>query len=252
MIDVHCHILPGTDDGPKTCDEALALGEQLIAQGVTTVIATPHHLHLQFPECPEEKLAALREALQQEFAGRLRVCPGAEVRLVPEVKHLLHRSDLFLNGSRYLLVEFPHDFVPHGIEHLVFELTSRNVVPLIAHPERNRQFRERPERLAELIRLGCYTQSDAPSIVGDYGRRVKKTVLTWIERGLVHIIASDAHGVTVRPAKLDQAVAEVEKTFGTDVARALFRDNPQAVIDDCEIPFTFEVTLARSLVRSFV
>lgn len=252
MIDLHCHILPGIDDGPKTWDEAIALGERLIAQGVTTAIATPHHLHPQFPECLEQKRESLRQALEQEFAGRLRVCPGAEVQLVPEVKHLLHRRDLFLNGSRYLLVEFPHGFVPHGIEHLVFELTSRGVVPLIAHPERNRQFREQPERLAELIRLGCYSQSDAPSVVGDYGRRVKRTVLAWIERGLVHIIASDAHGVTVRPAKLDQAVAEVKKTFGTDVARALFRDNPQAVIDDREIPFTFEVTLVRSFMRSFV
>ena len=252
MIDLHCHILPGIDDGPKTWDEAIALGEQLISQGVTTVIATPHHLHLQFPECLEEKRWTLREALQQEFGERLRICLGAEVPFVPEVKHLLHRRDLFLNGSRYLLVEFPQDFVPHGIEHLVFELTSRGVVPLIAHPERNRQFREQPERLAELVRLGCYTQSDAPSVLGDYGRRVKKTVLAWIEWGLVHIIASDAHGLTFRPAKLDQAVAEVKKTFGTDVARALFRDNPQSIIDDCEIPFTFEVTPVRSFMRSFV
>lgn len=249
MIDLHCHILPGLDDGPKTLDEALLLGERLIAQGVTTVVATPHRLHLQFPECPMEKVTALRETLQQRLDGRLRLCAGAEVRLVPELKELLHRRDLFLNGSRYLLLEFPHDVVPHGIEHLVFNLTSRGVIPIIAHPERNRAFIEQPERLAELIRLGCYAQCDAPSLVGDYGRRIKKTVLAWIGQGLVQIIASDAHGVKARPPKLDLAVAEVEKTYGTDIARALVRDNPQAVVDDDEIPFILELTAARSFVR---
>jgi protein-tyrosine phosphatase len=249
MIDLHCHILPGIDDGPKTLADAHALGERLLAEGVTTVVATPHRLHLRFPDPPVETLRTLLERLRQDLGGRLRLCPGAEVRLVPEVTHLLDHRDLFLNGSRYLLVEFPHDFLPPRIEYLVFDLTSRGVIPLIAHPERNRAFIEHPERLAELIRLGCYAQSDAPSFVGDYGRRIKKTVLQWIERGLVHILASDAHGATARPPKLAQAIAHIEKTFGSDVARALVWDNPLAVIDDREIPFVFEVPVVKSFMR---
>jgi protein-tyrosine phosphatase len=265
MIDLHCHILPGVDDGPKTLDESLTLCELLINEGVTTVVTTPHLFHLRFEDPTSEKVNQLVKTLNRELGGRLQVVAGAEVRLVPEVVEEIDQSSavtgrnptptdngrrttdhcLFLNGSHYILVEFPHDLVPYGIENLIFELTSRGVKPIIAHPERTRVFTDQPERLAELIRLGAYGQVDAPFLAGDHGSKSKKTALRWISQGYVHFVASDAHSCHRRPPRLQKAFAEVQKEYGLDVARSLFVENPKAVVNDEEVALLFELELAR-------
>jgi len=288
MIDLHCHILPGIDDGPKTLDEALSLCELLLSEGVEIAVTTPHFFHHRFPNPTGERINSLLEAVKQGLSGRLRIASGAEVMVVPELKEVASRSSLvaketivrhpsrvasekaltrdpsssqrpeahdrilFLNSSHYMLVEFPYNFVPHGVENLFFELMLSGVKLFIAHPERNEVLATQPEKLAELVRLGCYSQVDAPSVAGDTGNHIKKTVLRWIGIGLVHCVASDAHNCNVRPPRLQRAYAEVQKAYGEDVAHALFIENPRAVLNDQELPFVPELSLVRESKRELM
>jgi len=239
MIDIHCHILPEIDDGARTLEESIALGELLIREGVTTVVATPHVFDSRYPTPSSDQIISRLTQVREELRGRLNVVCGAEVRLVPEVTTVLDRKEIFINMSRHMLIEFPSGLMPHGIENLLFELTASGVWPIIAHPERNRGFLADPERLSAFVGLGCYAQLDAPCLLKK--GEVRRVALRWIDAGLIHVVASDAHRCHWRPPRLADAYREVENACGAEVARALFVDNPQAVVDGRPLPFAPEV-----------
>ncbi|MBI3952215.1 MAG: protein tyrosine phosphatase [Acidobacteria bacterium] len=239
MIDIHCHILPSIDDGARTLEESLALAELLINEGVTTVVATPHVFDLRFPTPTRDQILDRLTQVQEGLAGRLNVVCGAEVRLVPEVVAVLDRKEIFINTSPYMLVEFPSGLIPHGIEHLLFELTSSGVRPIIAHPERNSGFLSDSARLSAFVAMGCYAQLDAPCLLRK--NETRRVALRWIETGLIHFVASDSHRCQWRPPQLAEARLEVEKECGADVTRALFVENPQAAVEGEPLPFAPEV-----------
>jgi protein-tyrosine phosphatase len=247
MIDIHCHILPELDDGARTLEESLALAELLIREGVTTVVATPHIFDLRYPTPTSEQIRDRLTQVRSQLDSRVQVVCGAEVRLVPEVTTVLHRPDLFINMGPYMLIEFPSGLIPHGIERLLFELTSSGVRPIIAHPERNRGFLANADRLGAFIGMGCYAQLDAPCLLKK--DEIRRIALRWIEAGLIHVVASDSHRCHWRPPQLAGSYLEVEKHCGADVARALFVDNPQAVVEGEPLPFAPEI---RSLNKSVV
>jgi protein-tyrosine phosphatase len=239
MIDIHCHILPDIDDGARTLEESVALGELLIREGVTTVVATPHVFDLRYPTPSRDQILSRLAQVKEVLAGRLNVVCGAEVRIVPEALTVLDRKEIFINAGQYMLIEFPSGLIAHGIENLLFELTSSGVRPIIAHPERHRGFLSDSERLNSFVDMGCYAQLDAPCLLKkDEARRV---AWRWLEAGLIHFVASDSHRCDWRSPQLAEPYREVEKQFGTDVARSLFVDNPQAVVDGEPLPFTPDI-----------
>jgi len=156
------------------------------------------------------------------------------------VTTILERKELFINRKRYLLVEMPGGMIPPGIERLVFDLMSSGVRLIIAHPERSRRFLDNSKRLREFIRMGCYAHVDAPSLLNKKSS-ARKMSLRWIEAGLIHFVASDAHRPDWRPPRLAAAYAQVEQECGTQVARALFVENPRAILQGEDIPFAPEL-----------
>lgn len=244
MIDVHCHLLPGVDDGPKTWEEALALGLRLAEEGITLAVTTPHVFWGRYPNPEPERIREGVAQLNRALAGRLRVLSGAEVRIVPELRAWAERVTrsaadgdraLLLNGASYVLLEFPPEVIPPGIEQLLFELLTAGVRPILAHPERNAALRYRPERLRRFVEQGCGIQVDAPSLLGDHGREVQRVAAHWIEAGWVHVVASDAHGLRVRPPKLRRAWEDVARTYGEAIARTLFIENPKAIVEGADL-----------------
>ena len=242
FVDVHCHLLPAIDDGPADWPQSLALAAMLHAEGVCTVIATPHQLGRYEANTPARIRQLVAEA-QRRFhdAGiPLTVLPGADVRVTDDLVDRLRRGEVQTLGSanRYLLLELPHDLaLPLG--RLIYQLESEGVGSILSHPERNLALQAGPDRLRPWVAQGCLVQVTAGSIVGRFGPEARHVCRRLIQDDLVHLVASDAHDVSARPPLLQEAFAVVQRWAGSSVAENLFCVNPAAVAagDDVHVPF---------------
>lgn len=202
MIDIHNHILIDVDDGPKTKEDAIALLKQANDEGVTEIIATPHHLSPTFDNAYEnvqQKLNQLSELQETKDLG-IKLYPGQEIRISDQVLPQLRKGEAIgLNHSRYLLIEFPSRGVPHYANRLFFELQSEGYIPIIAHPERNKEISQNLDVLYNLINQGALAQLTSSSLQGIQGKKIQKISIQMIENNLGHFIASDAHHESQRP-----------------------------------------------------
>ena len=241
MIDIHCHILPGLDDGAESLEIAVAMAEMAIADGITHVIGTPH-AHPDFPFEPE-KIRERRDELQMMFEGRLVLATGCDFHLSYENLEDIRREPtrFTLNQKNYLLVEFADYSIPPSLDQALHNLQLAGLTPIVTHPERNPLIRAQPERLFKWLRQGCYAQVTAQSLLGKFGRSAQATSQEWLAAGGVHFIASDAHNVTSRPLRLKEAFDWVANTHGEGVAQALLVKNPMAAFDGEALPFVPEI-----------
>ena len=232
MIDIHCHILPGIDDGAKDMVEALALINLAVEDGVTRIVVTPH-LHFgrfnNYLPVIESSFLALQEEVNKAKV-QVELAYAAEVRLDSEILSLLASKELPVygryNNQQYMLLEFPHSHIPAGSELLVKHLLKQNITPVIAHPERNRDLLKSPDKIKPFVRLGCWFQVTASSITGHFGEDCKTLALSYIEQGFIQIVASDAHNLKRRPPVLSEARSKVTALFREEKAQQLFYDNP--------------------------
>jgi protein-tyrosine phosphatase len=231
MVDVHCHILPGLDDGPKTIEDSLAMAEDAIQDGITHVIATPHSSSSYAFDF--QKVRAARDKLQERLEGRLVLATGCDFHLDHENLTRLKKdpAPYCLNQKDYLLVEFNEFSIPPAVDQTLHELQLMGLRPIITHPERNGILRAQPERLAGWVRLGCYVQITAGSLNGVFGPGAREDAWTWIGQGLVHIVSSDGHNTARRPMKLRFAFDTVAEEHGRSLAEALLVANPMAVFN---------------------
>ena len=217
MIDIHTHILPGVDDGAQHLQESLELARAAVAEGITGVIATPHHRNGRYLNEAENVTASvllLQEALREENIP-LQVKTGQEIRVYPELLDDLAAGKLLtLGDSPYLLLEFPAASVPNYAQELVFELTLQGKIPVIAHPERNAELARQPDQLKKMTDMGAYGQVTSHSLNGKFGRSIQKTALRMLHRNLVHLVSSDAHHLQNRSFSLQEAYRQVEKEVG--------------------------------------
>ncbi len=229
MIDIHTHILPGLDDGPGTLEESLEMAEAFVAAGFTAVVATPHVIPGVFENSSQEILEsvqALRKALEAEKIP-LEVYPGAEYHIRPDLPQDLAEGNLVTLGDtgKYLLVELPVQELPPYTEQVLFQILLSGVTPVLAHPERNEFFATHPQALAELVQKGVLVQVTAGCLTGLFGPLAKKASHRYLKEGIVHFIASDAHG----PGRRLEAAARTAELLGVR-ADDLLHTAPSAVI----------------------
>lgn len=242
MVDVHCHILSGMDDGARSFEDSLAMAEAAIADGITHVVATPH--------CNDEyrfDFSAVQQAaarLQEELGDRLLLATGCDFHLSRDNIAALKKGPaaFCIHQKDYLLVEFNDFAIPPAMDQTLYEIQLAGIRPIITHPERNAILRAQPQRLEQWIRNGCYGQVTGGSLTGVFGANALRTARSWIAGGLVHIVASDAHNMTSRPHKLRAAYGVVEREFGRPRAEALFVENPLAVFEGRALPHVPEIT----------
>ena len=241
MVDLHCHILPGLDDGPKSIEESLLMAESAMADGITHVVATPH-ANSTFP-FDYARVRKRHAALQALVGERLTLATGCDFHLNPENLEALKQnaSPFCVNQKSYLLVEFNEISIPPAMDQTLHELQLTGLRPVITHPERNTLLRAQPERLAKWVRQGCYAQVTAGSLTGVFGPGAQEDALAWIGIGLIHFVSSDAHNTKGRPLKLRPAYDLSCKKFGEDKARALFVENPLAAFEGRSLPHIPEV-----------
>ncbi len=236
MIDLHSHILPGLDDGSETFEAALELARSAIADGITCVAATPH-VRDDYPTEPgqmEELVASLRAGLREQ-AIALELLTGGEIALdfLPQLDDAALRRFGLGGNPRCLLLEMPYSGWPLGLEQTVFDLQLRGFAIVLAHPERNDEVQERPERLERLVEMGTLVQLTAASIDGRLGPPPQKTGIRLLQLGLAHLLASDAHAPTVRQVGMSAAA----KQIGDEALAAwLTQDMPAAIVAAGEFP----------------
>ncbi|MEQ6996720.1 CpsB/CapC family capsule biosynthesis tyrosine phosphatase [Enterococcus casseliflavus] len=220
MIDLHCHILPGIDDGAEDINASIAMAEKAISQGITHILCTPHHNNGKYCN-PKLNVISLVSSLQSELDKRqlpLTVLEGQEVRITGDLIEDIQQDNVLFTDldDTYILIEFPTMEVPTYTERLFFELLQMGKIPVIVHPERNAHFRKDPNHLIPFLDMGCLAQLTAPSYVGTFGKDIQHTAKQMVAHNLVQMVASDAHGVKKRTFYMKESYAQIAKDFGAD------------------------------------
>ncbi|WP_417778254.1 tyrosine-protein phosphatase [Stutzerimonas xanthomarina] len=232
MIDLHNHLLPGIDDGAPDLDTALALARMAVDEGITHLVCTPHIHPGRYDNTP----ASIAAAKAQFIAGLqrakipLQVASAAEVRFGMELMVGITQGVIpFLGewqGKQVLLLEFPHGEIPFGAERLTSWLIQRNIIPMIAHPERNKGLLRTPSKLKPFLEQGCLLQVTASSVAGGFGPAAEQLAHMLLEEGVVTILATDAHNQQHRPPKLIDGMQHAARLIGETKAEALVKLNP--------------------------
>ncbi len=238
MIDLHCHLLPGIDDGPKTQEEALEMARLASKNGIKQAIVTPHII----PGRYDNNLASITTAFTNfneavvEAGIPLQLGMAAEVRLDPVIKAMVDSNTLpflgKLDGFQLLLLEFPHGNIPTGSIEMIQWLIKQKIKPVIAHPERNRAVIRDFEKIVPFIEAGCLLQITAGSLVGVFGNEPKKSAERLLERGWVSVIASDAHNRQTRTPDIEPGRVEAAKIVGEAESWVMVKDRPLEITEE--------------------
>lgn len=235
MIDLHSHLLPGIDDGARSMDEALQLARVAVDDGITHITFTPH-IHPGRFDNNVSTIQPVFEAFKQALKDAsvpLSVAMSGEVRLSAEVLMLVAQNQIpFLGtweGKNVMLLELPHSHIPPGSDKLVKWLLDRNIIPMIAHPERNKDIIRDLEAVTPFVELGCLFQVTAMSMAGGFGVASAQRAMEMLEKGWITVLATDAHNLEHRPPVLSEGYAVAKAVVGEAAAKALVLDNPRMI-----------------------
>jgi protein-tyrosine phosphatase len=232
MVDIHHHLLPGLDDGPKDLDTSVAMAKLAAAEGITHIVCTPH------ANATYEYDPAVNAARTEELRKRL-AAEGVDIKLgsgcdfhmsfdnVSRAK--VDAARFSINGLGYLLVEVPDYGLPPGLTETFYELQLAGLTPILTHPERNPTLQNEPARMAEWLRGGMLIQVTADSLTRHKGKKAERMAFELLEKRWVHFLATDAHNTTSRPPRMREAHDLVATKFSASYAHALCLTNPLAV-----------------------
>jgi len=238
MLDLHCHLLPGIDDGPKTMEQSVALARHAVKHGITHAVLTPHIQPGTYNNTVRSIAGAglaFRVALGL-FSIPLKVALAAEVRICPELMKMAEQRDFYkvcigeMGDEHILLLEFPHSHIPPGSEQLIESLMNNKIKPIIAHPERNKAMHRNPERLESFVSMGCLVQLTASSVSGKFGQSSRQCASYFLQQGWVNVLASDAHNLCFRSPELLEGVQAAARLIGDEAAHALVNENAFAIL----------------------
>ena len=238
MIDIHTHILPEVDDGPKSWDVSVEMCRMAAADGITHIVATPHsndRYHFD-----HDYLSGCVERLQDQVGPTPVLSLGCDFHLsYDNLQSVLAEPHRYtIAGASYLLVELSDYSVPAQIGDCFSKLGDRGVTAVITHPERNAILRQRPQRVIEFVELGCAVQITANSLTGFWGQRVSRLATWLLEHEAVHAIASDAHDTKHRTPILSTARDLATQICGKDIAHSLVEENPRAMLTGQPWPYS--------------
>lgn len=233
MIDIHSHILPGVDDGAKTLEDALSMLRMAVANGITTQVLTSHIQTGRYDNSPTSLRKSFSDFVDvvNNHKIPIRLLLSAEVRIEPELLSLLEQDDFpwlgMWDDKRAFLLEMPHNHLPVGSLNLVKHLIEHDIMPVIVHPERNRECQQNINKLVPLIDAGCKIQITAGSLTSNFGHKAKDTAVQLLKAGMVMFLATDSHSPSYRPPDLMSGLKIAEKIIGSKKANMLVNDTPK-------------------------
>lgn len=258
FVDIHCHLVPEIDDGAADQETAIAMARMAAADGIRTIVATPHQLG-NFAgnrgELVRRKVAELDALLAAEDIP-LNVLPGADVRIEDGMMAGLLSGDVLTlaDRKRHVLLELPHELY-FPLEPVLEQLAAAGLDGVLSHPERNLGLLGMPRRLAALAQLvdrGCLMQVTTGSLLGSFGPASQELAEQMLQAGLVHFLATDAHGIRSRRPLLSHAFARAAELAGEQAARQICCENPARVAEGRDVlPGRMEVTSRRGGWRRF-
>ncbi|KJS08349.1 MAG: hypothetical protein VR73_05880 [Gammaproteobacteria bacterium BRH_c0] len=236
MIDIHCHLLPGIDDGSSSIEQSLQMAKLAVADGITHAILTPH-INPGRWDNSTALIAAATEAFRAALGAEniaLQLGFAAEVRISDQIFQQLDNGQIpflgELDGYQVMLLEFPHSHIVPGTGKLVDWLIRHRIRPLIAHPERNRELMQSPEKLLPLIDQGCLAQVTGASLTGRFGEGSSAAAEFYIRKQVISYVASDAHNTSTRPPAMAAARQIIASMVGADIATRLTVDAPRQLV----------------------
>jgi protein-tyrosine phosphatase len=234
VVDIHSHILPEVDDGPKSWDVCVAMCRAAAADGITHIVATPHRYHYD-----REYLQGLVAHLQQLLGDVPKITLGCDFHLsYDNLQDAYAHSDRYvIAGTRYLLVEFSNYSVPQSTADSFLKLGDRGITPIITHPERNPILRESLQRVVEWAEQGCVIQMTGSALTGFWGERTRRAAEWLLEHQAVHVLATDAHDLEKRIPILSTSRGAAAQIVGEEVAEALVAGNPTAIVNNQPLPY---------------
>jgi protein-tyrosine phosphatase len=238
VFDIHSHILPEVDDGPKSWDVAVEMCRMAAADGIAHMVATPH----------ANDRYTYDRAYLQEILGQLQLRIGASLQLslgcdfhlsYENLERVLEKPQTYTIGeTNYLLIELSNFSVPIQIADCFIRLGDRGLTPILTHPERNPILQQTPQRVLEWAEQGCLVQITASSLTGFWGERPEIIARWLLDRSAVHFLATDAHDTKRRVPILSEGRDVAAEIVGQEYADALVRGNPAAVIAGQPIPYS--------------
>ena len=235
MIDLHCHLLPGIDDGAKTLNDSLLMARLAVKNGIHKAVVTPHITPGRYDNDIKSIAASFNKFNQAliEHSIDLELAMAAEVRLDPIILSMVETNTLpflgELDGMKVMLLEFPHSTLPPGALETVKWLVKNNIQPVIAHPERNKGVIKNYKTMKPFVDAGCLLQITAASMQGTFGRPPKSIGKKLLKAGWVSIMASDAHNMSTRPPEMETGRRVVEKIVGEKESWAMVQDKPAQI-----------------------
>ena len=243
LVDIHCHILPGIDDGSKDMATSLKLARQAVNDGITHALVTPHHLNGRYINHKKDVIQ-LTDLFQKRLEKEnipLTVFACQEVRLSDKLIEAVDNDDILYcdPDGQYMLLEFPSEDVPAYAKNVVFELLQRGITPIIVHPERNNKILQEPKTLEGFLEQGCLVQVTASSYTGVFGKKIADLSKRMIEAGQVDCFASDAHDLPNREYELSEAIDKARQEFGREVAYNL-KNNARKIINGDQVMLNWQ------------
>jgi len=237
VVDIHSHILPEIDDGPKSWDVSVAMCRAAAADGITHMVATPHANDRYAYD--REYLQGVVAELQRRVGASQKILLGCDFHLSYDNVQdaLAHPARYVIADTHYLLVEFSNYSIPQQITESFYKLAGLGITVILTHPERNPILRDNPQRVLEWVEQGCIVQVTGSALTGFWGERVRRAALWLFEHQAVHVLATDAHDMEKRVPILSTASETAADLFGEEVAKAVVEANPRAIIENQPLPY---------------
>lgn len=236
MIDLHCHYLPGIDDGAQSLGESLDLARAAVKAGIKTAVMTPHVHPGRYENTGSSirKLCGAFRAVLEHHEIPLDIRVGGEVRISTDVMPMIEEGEIpylgQIDGYQIMLLEFPHSHLILGADKLINWLLARRIRPLIAHPERNKEVMRNIDKIKPFVEMGCFLQLTGASVIGEFGKPAQKTAHKIIDREWATVVATDAHNLRHRPPNLDLAYKALVEIGGESFAQELTEKTPARIV----------------------